>query len=204
VVHHGVVGIIDYGAGNLGSVKRALDYLGIENRIVAESKDFFGIEKIIFPGVGALGASIEKLKKGGLYQALKEWVADDKPFLGICLGMQLLFEESEESPKVKGMGIFNGKVIRFRHMKNPQIGWNQIIIRRKDILLDGVRDGSFFYFLHGYFVSPKDDSLIIATTGYGISYASIIQKGNIRAVQFHPEKSGEVGLKVIKNWGLKC
>jgi len=195
-----MIGIIDYGAGNLLSVKKALEYLGEKPRIIHSQKDLEGMEKLILPGVGAFQSAIENLKSRGIYEVIREWLVSDRPFLGICLGMQLLFEESEESGGAKGFEIFRGKVLRFKERKVPQIGWNRVSIRKRSRMMDGIEDGSFFYFLHGYFVGAVDEEITVGETKYGITYSSVIEKSNIFAVQFHPEKSGKNGLKLLQNW----
>jgi len=199
-----MIGIIDYGAGNLLSVKRALEHLEVKCKIVNSRDEFRGIEKIVLPGVGAFQAAIQQLQARGMYDGIKEWLISGKPFLGICLGMQLLFEESEESAGTEGFCVYKGKVIRFKNQKVPQIGWNKVFIQRGSKIMDGIGDGSFFYFLHGYFVKPQDDDIVVGTTEYGIDYPSVIENGNIYAVQFHPEKSGDVGLKLLENWMRLC
>jgi len=199
-----MIAIIDYGAGNLLSVKKAFDFLQAENQIISSAAEFNGFSRVVLPGVGAYGAAVERLKESGFYSIIKEWLKADKPFLGICLGVQLLLQTSEESPGVAGLGIFSGKCLPFTEGKVPQIGWNQIKIAKDSPLLHGIQDGSFFYFLHSYYVAPEDSDIITATTEYGTDYASIIEKGNVHAVQFHPEKSGDLGLKLLKNWIERC
>jgi glutamine amidotransferase len=199
-----MIAIIDYGAGNLRSVKKAFNHLEKDSIIADRPKDLDRADKIVLPGVGAFGAAVEKLKESGFYDATYNWLSENKPFLGICLGMQMLFEESLESKDTKGFGIFKGKCPRFKNGKVPQMGWNQINTERKSPLLRGIPDKSFFYFLHGYYVKVKDSELITATTDYYITYASIVEKGNVFGVQFHPEKSGEIGLKMLNNWVKAC
>ena len=199
-----MIGIIDYGAGNLLSVKKALDYLGADSRVVHAKNDLAEIDRIILPGVGAFRSAIEKLKSVRMYCAINEWLLANRSFLGICLGMQVLFESSEESKGVHGLGIFKGKVMRFKDYKVPQIGWNQVKIVRESKIMDGIEDKSFFYFLHGYYVKSHSDDLVVGATEYGLDYVSVIEKENICAVQFHPEKSGTVGLKLLKNWIEIC
>lgn len=195
-----MIGIVDYGAGNLRSVKKALDFLGAESRIVTAPGEFNGIEKVILPGVGAFRAAMEKLQEKKLIQPVAEWLAADRPFLGICLGMQILFENGEESPEVPGFGIFPGSVPRFRARRVPQIGWNRVSFLEPTLLSEGLEDGAFFYFLHGYYVAPEDGSIVCGETEYGIHYPAMIRRGNIYAVQFHPEKSADNGLKLLRNW----
>ena len=195
-----MIGIVDYGAGNLRSVKKALDFLGAESRIVAAPGEIEGIEKMILPGVGAFRAAMEKLQEKDLFRPVAEWLAADRPFLGICLGMQILFESGEESPEVPGFGIFRGAVPRFRQGRVPQIGWNRVRFSRPTLLSEGLEDGAFFYFLHGFYVVPEEASIVCGETEYGIRYPSMIRRGNIYAVQFHPEKSADNGLKLLQNW----
>jgi imidazole glycerol phosphate synthase glutamine amidotransferase subunit len=195
-----MIGIIDYGAGNLRSVKKAIDYLQAPNRIVRSPADFNGIEKIILPGVGAFQSAIEKLKEKDLFLKTKAWLHADRPFLGICLGMQVLFESSEEAPGGEGFGLFRGQVLRFQERKVPQIGWNQVLLKRDSSLMQSIRDNSFFYFLHGYYVKSESQDIVVGATEYGLEYPSVIQSGRIAAVQFHPEKSADNGLKLLKNW----
>jgi len=199
-----MIAIIDYGAGNLKSVKKAFDYLKVESKIVAKKEDLAEAKKVVLPGVGAFGAAVEKLHESGFYSAIQNWVKSNLPFLGICLGMQLLLESSSESEGVNGLSIFNGKNLRFTHGKVPQIGWNQIQIQKDSDLFKNIKSGSYFYFLHGYYIAPTDQSILTATTEYGIIYPSVIERGNIFAVQFHPEKSGDVGLTLLKNWVELC
>ncbi len=199
-----MIAIIDYGAGNLRSVEKAFDYLKVESQIISSPDQLAAAEKIVLPGVGAFGAAVQKLHETGFYDVIRDWLMANQPFLGICLGMQLLLETSQESPGVKGLSIFNGENLRFDAAKVPQIGWNQVQFLRKSKLFEGIPNGSFFYFLHGYYLAPKDDRFVIATTNYTIDYPSVLEKGNIAGVQFHPEKSGELGLKLLKNWIEQC
>lgn len=199
-----MIAIIDYGAGNLKSVKKAFDYLDVESKVINKSDELSYAEKVVLPGVGAFGAAVEKLQESGFYEAIQKWLKANRPFLGICLGMQLLLESSSESPGVKGLSVFEGENLRFSSRKVPQIGWNQIKIQKLSKLLDDIPDRSFFYFLHGYYIAPAKQNLVTATTEYGITYPSVIENGNIYAVQFHPEKSGDIGLKLLRNWYFFC
>ena len=199
-----MIAIVDYGAGNLRSVRKAFNHLRKTSMIAEKPEDLNEADKIILPGVGAFGAAIEKLKESNFYDAIYDWLSENKPFLGICLGMQMLFEESLESKETKGFGIFKGKCPRFTKGKVPQMGWNQIKISRESPLLKAIEDNSFFYFLHGYYVEATEPEIVTATTDYFINYASMIEKGNIFGVQFHPEKSGEIGLKMLNNWVEAC
>jgi imidazole glycerol phosphate synthase glutamine amidotransferase subunit len=195
-----MIAIIDYGAGNLKSVKKAFDYLNVKSQVISNSEQLTYAERVVLPGVGAFGAAVDKLQESGFYDSIQDWLKANRPFLGICLGMQLLFETSSESPSVKGLSVFEGENLRFNSGKVPQIGWNQVQIKKPSRLVDGITEGSFFYFLHGYYIAPANQDLVTATTEYGISYPSVIEKGNIHAVQFHPEKSGDIGLKLLNNW----
>jgi glutamine amidotransferase len=199
-----MIAIIDYGAGNLHSVKKAFDYLKEETIIASRPEDLKKSDKIVLPGVGAFGPAMEKLIETGFYEITYEWLSENKPFLGICLGMQMLFEESLESKGTKGFGIFKGNCPRFKEGKVPQMGWNEIEIVKDSPILEGIKDKSFFYFLHGYYVEVENQEIVTANTDYFITYASMVEKENVFAVQFHPEKSGETGLKMLSNWVEKC
>lgn len=199
-----MIAIIDYGAGNLRSVKKAFNHLKRKSIIATDALDLKKADRVVLPGVGAFGSAIEKLKETNFYDATLEWLSKDKPFLGICLGMQMLFEESLESEDEKGFGIFNGKCPRFKKGKVPQMGWNQIKRIKESPLLKGIPNESFFYFLHGYYVEVENSEIVTATTDYFITYTSMIEKGNVFGVQFHPEKSGEMGLKLLNNWVETC
>ncbi|MBW2980635.1 imidazole glycerol phosphate synthase subunit HisH [Candidatus Woesearchaeota archaeon] len=194
--------VIDYGAGNLKSVTKALDALGVKNKVTSKAKDIEKADKIILPGVGNFGDMMKSLKKKKLIEPIKKAIKSNKPYLGICLGLQALFEESEESPGVKGLGILKGKVKRFKpkNLKIPQIGWNSINIKKKSKLLRNVKDASYVYFVHSYYVNPRDSSIVLATTDYGVDFVSSVCKGNICATQFHPEKSGSVGMQILSNF----
>lgn len=196
--------IIDYGAGNLHSVKKAFNHLKRKSMIVTKAEDLKKADRVVLPGVGAFGAAIEKLKETHFYEATLDWLRKGNPFLGICLGMQMLFDESLESKDTKGFGVFKGKCPRFKKGKVPQMGWNQINITKKSLLLEGIPDKSFFYFLHGYYVEVENNEIVTATTDYFITYTSMIEKDNVFGVQFHPEKSGKMGLKMLNNWVETC
>lgn len=198
-----MIGVVDYGAGNLLSVKKALRYLGEDSQVISSKKQFKEIEKLILPGVGAFKSSIDRLKLSGMYSSIEDWLLSERPFLGICLGMQLLFEGSEEAEGTEGFGIFTGSVVRFTERKVPQMGWNQVKIQKSSPLTSGIEDNSFFYFLHGYYPQTEED-IVVGATEYGLLYPSIIGRGNTYAVQFHPEKSGKTGLTLLKNWVREC
>ncbi|MCB0077142.1 MAG: imidazole glycerol phosphate synthase subunit HisH [Anaerolineales bacterium] len=199
-----MIGIIDYGAGNLRSVKKALDYLGAESEVISDPAALDSMDKALLPGVGAFGAAMQRLAEQRFITPLQRWMAADRPFLGICLGMQLLFERSEESTGVAGLGHFGGTVRAFTQHKVPQIGWNQLHQVGDSPLLAAIEDGSYFYFLHGYYVAPDDPSVVIGTTDYGLRYASVVQRGRVMGAQFHPEKSADVGLALLQNWIDRC
>jgi glutamine amidotransferase len=203
-----MIAVIDYEAGNLGSVYKAFKYLGKE---VCLTKDPDAIKKadgIVLPGVGAFASGMASLKRLGLQDVLRTCLAGGTPFLGICLGLQLLFENSEENTEtglVEGLGICRGSVVRFASgQKIPQIGWNQIRFTQITPLFIGLNSGCNVYFLHSYYAKPKDAGLTIALTDYGIEYTSAVWMNNIFAVQFHPEKSGEVGLTILNNFCEVC
>jgi len=194
-----LIAIIDYGAGNLQSVKNALDFLKVKCKVTNDGEEILAADKVIFPGVGSFGDMMDALEKKKLVSVIKK-VIDEKPFLGICLGLQALFEGSEESPGVKGLCIFKGNVKKFKtKLKVPQIGWNNIEIVKKDKLVEGL-DDKFFYFVHSYYVEPSDKSIVMTRTDYDGKFVSGICKGKTYAFQFHPEKSGSLGLKILERF----
>jgi imidazole glycerol phosphate synthase glutamine amidotransferase subunit len=202
------IAVIDYGAGNLGSVMNALKTLGEEARFTAGPEDLSagaGFDRIIFPGDGHFGAAMASLEQSGYAQAIREWVRLDRPFLGICIGLQLLFDCSEEAPpengrEIPGLGILGGGVKKFPGRKVPQIGWNQTRARPGRRLFSGIPEDSFFYYIHSYYAAPADDSLTAAEAEYYVRYCAAVERGNMAAVQFHPEKSGKAGLRLLENW----
>ncbi|GBU28679.1 imidazole glycerol phosphate synthase subunit HisH [Treponema sp. R8-4-B8] len=204
-----MLGVIDYGAGNLGSVMNALKRLSIPARFAAGPQELSlstsPFEKIIFPGDGHFATAMESINKSGYAQALCEWIKADKPFLGICIGLQLLFETSQEAPpvdgrEVKGLSVIPGTVRRFPGRKVPQIGWNQTNARKESKIFRGLTDNSFFYYIHSYYADPADDSVTAAQTEYYVRYCCAVERGALAAVQFHPEKSGAAGLALLRNW----
>lgn len=199
-----MIGIIDFGAGNIHSVKKAFDHLGFVSKIVTSSSEFKGIDKLVFPGVGSFGYAVQALSQKTLQTPIDEWIKADQPFLGICLGFQLLFQASEEAPGYKGFGFFKGKCLRFTQKKVPQIGWNDISLKINHPFFSDIQSGDYFYFIHSYYVLSEEDEAVWAQTVYGITYTSIAGRGNILGVQFHPEKSGSLGLQLLKNWVMKC
>jgi imidazole glycerol phosphate synthase glutamine amidotransferase subunit len=204
-----MLGVIDYGAGNLGSVMNALKRLSVPARFAAGPDELnpasSPFDKIIFPGDGHFASAMASLEKSGYAQAIQQWIQADKPFLGICIGLQLLFESSEEAPPVdgkavRGLSVISGTVRRFPGRKVPQIGWNQTQARPNAALFRGITDNSFFYYIHSYYADPADNSVCAAEAEYYVRYCSAVERGALAAVQFHPEKSGATGLALLKNW----
>lgn len=201
----GSVTIVDYGMGNLRSVQKAFERNGARAVITSNPKDIEKAEKLVLPGVGAFHCAMRELEKRKLVRPLKEKIQSGAPYLGLCLGLQLLFDNSEESDgknRVCGLGIVPGSVKRFRgSMKIPHMGWNNVDFKKKDCpLFKRVKSGDHFYFVHSYYAVPKDASWVLAETSYGDNFCSAIWKENIFATQFHPEKSQESGLRVINNF----
>ena len=197
-----MLAIIDYGMGNLRSVQKGFEKVGYPAEIITKPQQLADCRGVVLPGVGAFADAMDNLTKLGFVQPLKE-IALTKPLLGICLGQQLLFQSSEEWGETPGLGIFPGKVRRFKDsgLKVPHMGWNQINIQKSSPLLAGVPENSAFYFVHSYYVDPADHQLIITTTDYGQTFASIVGRGNVFGIQFHPEKSSAYGLKILQNFG---
>lgn len=198
-----MIAIIDYGAGNLKSVKKALDFIGAESVITDNPETINACDKILLPGVGSFGDAMDSMKAKNLVETVKQNALSGKAFLGICLGLQLLFEESEESPNVKGLGIFKGKIKRFPSdmgLKIPHIGWNSLEIKQKDTLFKDIPENSYVYFVHSYYLKAENLEDVATVTNYGIDFHSAVGKGNIFATQFHPEKSGDVGLQILRNF----
>jgi glutamine amidotransferase len=219
------IAVIDYGMGNLRSVQKALEVSGANAKVTCLQKDIEKADKLVLPGVGAFGEAMRELKRRELVDPIKDAIRSGKTFLGLCLGLQLLFEKSEEDPGVKGLGIFKGEVKRFvvrgqwsvdrkkkQTLKVPHMGWNTISRhvagprttvhgpRSESSILKGVPDGSYMYFVHSYYVKPEDKSIALTMTDYGIDFVSGVHKDNIYALQFHPEKSQELGLRILKNF----
>ncbi len=195
--------IIDYGAGNLRSVEKALSYFGEDALITREPELILSSDRVILPGVGSFGDAMEKLEKYGLVDVIREVADRQIPFLGICLGLQLLFESSEESPGVKGLGILKGNILRIPDapgLKIPHMGWNSIDIDPSSRLFEGIPDGSYVYFVHSYYLKAEDESIVKATTEYSAHIHAAVESGNVFGCQFHPEKSSETGLSILKNF----
>ncbi|HEC69247.1 MAG TPA: imidazole glycerol phosphate synthase subunit HisH [Candidatus Omnitrophica bacterium] len=200
-----VLGVIDYGLGNLRSVSKALEVLGVKVILSSDVRRLSEVRGLILPGVGAFKRGMENLEKLGLKDFLRQSLNRGIPFLGICLGFQLLFTESEEGGRVKGLEVLKGRVVRFsKGIKIPHMGWNQVEFKKDNNLFKEIPDKSFFYFVHSYYVEPEDKDIVISTTDYGGEFVSAINKDNLWAVQFHPEKSSELGLKLLKNFISIC
>ncbi|MFH1478180.1 MAG: imidazole glycerol phosphate synthase subunit HisH [Candidatus Omnitrophota bacterium] len=199
-----MITIIDYGMGNLRSVEKAFERFSKKVRISSAPEDIFSSDKIVLPGVGAFGKAMEELRKRNLVDTILKTIKNNVPFLGICLGLQLLFSESEEGGTPFGLDVFKGKVRLFKDigdLKIPHMGWNSLDIAEKDNkILKNVKSGSYMYFVHSYYVEPEDKSIILCSTDYGKPFTSGIHKDNVYAFQFHPEKSQKIGLNIIKNF----
>lgn len=195
-----MVAVIDYGAGNLHSVKNALDFIGVSSKITSSKEEILSAEHIILPGVGAFGDAMESLEKSGLKEVVKQAANGERPFLGICLGLHMLFEESEESPNVKGLGIFEGKVKKIPDcgLKIPHMGWNNIKLAKESHILPDTNP--FVYFVHSYYIEPKESNIISSYTEYGAKLPVSVENGNVYAVQFHPEKSGDAGIEMLRKF----
>jgi len=197
-----MIAIVDYGMGNLRSVEKALERVGFEARITSDPTEIAAAGHVVLPGVGAFGDGMAGLRSRGLVGAVGEAALSGRPFLGVCLGMQLLFDSSEESPGVSGLGVARGTVKRLRvKLKVPHMGWNNLAMRKESRLLAGLPAGSYVYFVHSYIVCPADEGLIAAEADYGGPFAAAIERANLFATQFHPEKSQEVGLAILRNFG---
>lgn len=198
-----MIAIIDYDAGNIKSVEKAFEYLGEDVVLTSDKETILKADGAVLPGVGAFGEAVKRLSDRGLIDVIKEYVALNKPFLGICLGYQLMFENSEESPGVEGLGIFKGSCIRFDEkngLKIPQIGWNSLSFTKRSGLFEGLNDNPYVYFVHSYYVKAGDESIVAATADYGNVFHAACEHNNVFGCQFHPEKSSEVGLSILKNF----
>lgn len=198
-----MIAIIDYGMGNLRSVQKGFERVGCHAEVTRDVEKIASAEGVVLPGVGAFSACMENLNRFGLVEPIRAAVRDKTPFLGICLGFQLLFSESEEFGLQKGLDLFPGKVVGFQPengLKIPHMGWNSVERKKESPFLDGISDGDYVYFVHSYYVVPQDESLIATTTAYGTSFASSIATDHLFACQFHPEKSQELGLRILANF----
>lgn len=198
-----MITVIDYDAGNLKSVYKALQFLGQEVVITRDIELLRKADKVILPGVGSFGDAMQKLEEYHLTDVIKEIIQQGTPFLGICLGLQLLFEESEESPGVKGLGVLKGKIVKIpeeKELKVPHIGWNSLSYGQKGKLFEGIPEQSYVYFVHSYYLKAQDEKIVTASTEYGAHIHASVEQDNVFACQFHPEKSGETGLAILKNF----
>ena len=198
-----MIGIIDYDAGNLKSVEKALKSLNQEVIVSRDSSEILQADKVILPGVGAFGDAMNNLDKFGLVDTIKEVARKNTPFLGICLGLQLLFERSDETPGVEGLGILKGEILRIPDqpgLKIPHMGWNSLKYPNEGRLFRGIPEDSYVYFVHSYYLKAEDESIVTATTEYSTLIHASVESGNVFACQFHPEKSSDVGIQILKNF----
>lgn len=199
-----MIAIIDYDAGNVKSVEKALAYLGEDARLTREPEEILSADGVILPGVGAFGDAMQKLWDYGLVEVIRQCVKKETPFLGICLGLQLLFASSEECPGVEGLHLLEGKIVRIPAeggLKVPHIGWNDLrLSSERGRLFQNLPENPYVYFVHSYYLQAADESIVAATTEYGVSIHAAVEKGNVFACQFHPEKSAEVGMQILKNF----
>lgn len=198
-----MIALVDYGMGNLRSVEKALEKVGLQVLRTSDPEDLDKASAIVVPGVGAFGDAIHNLEKLGLTEKIINHIESGKPYLGICLGLQILFEYGYEFGTHKGLGVLKGTVVRFDdrlNIKIPHMGWNQIWKKKDSKIFKNIEDGSYFYFVHSYYVQPEEKEIIATTTDYAIDFCSSVEKDNIWAVQFHPEKSQKLGLKLLENF----
>ncbi len=198
-----MIAVVDYGMGNLRSVSKAIEHVGADVKITRNPQDLKDAKGIVLPGVGAFKDAVRNLKEFGLWEIIIREVEKGKPFLGICLGLQLLFEKSYEFGETEGFGFIEGEVVRFelpKEFKIPHMGWNQVYKKKDSELLKNIKEGEFFYFVHSYYVRPENKNVVLTETDYGIYFTSSIEKENIFATQFHPEKSQKAGQKLLKNF----
>ncbi|QRG67256.1 imidazole glycerol phosphate synthase subunit HisH [Brevibacillus choshinensis] len=200
-----MIGIIDYGMGNLYSLSKALERLGYSYDFVSQPERLNECSGLILPGVGAFGDAIANIRELGLEQAIQEYAAKGRPILGICLGMQLLFGKSEEHGEHIGLGLLSGGAVRFAgDFKIPHMGWNQLQLRQDHWLFDGVQSGDYVYFVHSYHVQVGSDDILLATSDYHQDVTAIVGRENVYGMQFHPEKSGETGMRLLRNFAVQC
>ena len=198
-----MIAIIDYDAGNVKSVEKALEFLGEEAVLTRDPEVLLKAEKVILPGVGAFGDAMEKLQGYGLVTVIRKIVEKGTPFLGICLGLQLLFESSDESPGVEGLGVLKGRIVRIpdgEGLKVPHIGWNSLTYPNQGRLYKGIPENSYVYFVHSYYLQAQEPEIVVAETEYGVQIQASVEKGNVFACQFHPEKSSGIGMTILKNF----
>ena len=198
--------VLDYGAGNLRSVARAIEHVGFQPDVSADARALDDADAVVMPGVGAAADTMHHLQKGGFVEPLRAYIQDGRPFLGVCMGFQALLDVSEEGGEHPCLGIVPGRVRRFdgrvtsHELKVPHMGWNTVAQVREHPVFEGIPDGSYFYFVHGYYPDPQDESLVIGRTEYGVTFASAIARDRLVATQFHPEKSGRAGLQLYRNF----
>ncbi len=198
-----MIAIIDYDAGNLKSVEKALNYLGEDAIVTRDYRDILTADKVILPGVGAFGEAMERIRQYDLDKVIREVIEKQTPFLGICLGLQLLFAGSEENGGVEGLHILDGEIVRIPAkdgLKIPHIGWNSLHLQHQGRLFAGITEGTFVYFVHSYYLKARDDEIVKASTEYGVSIHASVEQENVFACQFHPEKSSSAGLQILRNF----
>ena len=198
-----MIAILDYDAGNIKSVEKALKLLGQDVTVTRDREAILKADKVILPGVGAFGDAMEKIRRYGLYEVIHEVTGRGTPFLGICLGLQLLFERSEESPGAEGLGILKGEILRIPDkpgLKVPHMGWNSLEFREDGRLFEGMQKEPYVYFVHSYYLKAADEGIVTAVTEYGTQIHASVESGNVFACQFHPEKSSDVGIRILKNF----
>ena len=198
-----MIAIIDYQMGNLRSVQKGFEKVGQEAQIVSDPQQLEGATKVVLPGVGAFGDAIKELTERGFVDPLREWLEQDRPFLGICLGLQLLFERSFEGGEHRGLGVLAGEVLRFdvpAPLKVPHMGWNELQLQKPAPILEGINPGDHLYFVHSYYVAPEDREVVAVEADYGGPFCAMVWRGQLFATQFHPEKSQQVGLQILKNF----
>ena len=198
-----MIAMIDYDAGNIKSVEKALQKLGADVVITKDPQEILGADKVILPGVGSFGDAMNNLQKYGLDEVIHQVVEKGTPFLGICLGLQLLFERSDESPEATGLGILKGEILRIPEaegLKIPHMGWNSLHLQNNGRLFNGLKENDYVYFVHSYYLKAEDESIVKATTNYSVNIHASVEKDNVFACQFHPEKSSDVGLQILKNF----
>lgn len=198
-----MIAVIDYGAGNLQSVEKAFRFLGCDAEVTTDAKALQSASAAVLPGVGAFGDAMHSMEKSGLVQPLLDFIASGRPFLGICLGLQLLFEGSEEAPGVRGLGVLKGKILRIPKLsglKIPHVGWNSLDIKINGGIFSGLEEHPYVYFVHSYYLNAADRGIVSSTASYGVTIDASVQRGNMFAVQFHPEKSGRTGLHMLRNF----
>ena len=198
-----MIAIIDYGAGKIQSVSKALKHIGCDCFITNNKEEILSADGAVLPGVGSFGDTIDNMERLGIKEAVKEFIASGKPFLGICLGLQLLFPGSDESKGAEGLGVFDGTITKIPNgegLKIPHMGWNSLTVKKGSRLFEGIEENPYVYFVHSYFLNAADKNIVAAQTEYGVTIDAAVERGNVFATQFHPEKSGETGLKILKNF----